>query len=253
MTGGHLGLKKTLDQLQRRAYWVNWKQSTAIYCRQCPECSTYFRGRLPHSAPMQDVVKGAPFERVGIDLTGPHPRSRRGHVYILTYLDHFTKWAEAVPLRNKEATSVVDVLINEIFPRTGLPRQILCDNGREFKNQLLDELLNRLNVDRAFTTSYSPATNGATERLHRTINSMLAKVVAQDQRDWCERLPAVMAAYRSSVHSSTGFSPNFLVFGREVNAPIDIMLGRPDDPQYDNVDSYVQQKLNLLETAYQMA
>ena len=202
---------------------------------------------------MQDMVIGAPFERVGLDLTGPHPRSKRGHVYILTYLDHFTKWAEAVPLRNKEATSVADALVNEIFPKTGLPRQILCDNGREFKNQLLDELFDRLNIDRAFTTAYSPSTNGATERLHRTLNIMLAKVVAQDQRDWCERLPMVMAAYRSSVHTTTGFSPNFLVYGREVNAPIDVMLGRPDEPQYDSVDDHVQRKLDLLESAYRIA
>ena len=82
---------------------------------------------------------------------------------------------------------------------------------------------------------------------------MLAKVVAHDQRDWCEHLPMVMAAYRSSVHSSTVFSPNFLVFGREVNAPIDLMLSRPYDPQYDSVDEYVQRKLDILESAHQLA
>lgn len=71
---------------------------------------------------------------------------------------------------------------------------------------------------------------------------MLAEVVAQNQRDWCERLPMIMATYRSSVHSATGFSPNFVVYGREVNTPLNVILSRPDDLQYDSVDGYVQQK-----------
>ena len=100
MTGGHMGLKKTLNQLQRRAYWLGWRQEALRFCRRCSECATYFRGRPPHSGPMQEMVIGAPLDRVGIDLTGPHPRSRRGYTYILTYIDHFSKWAEAVPLRN---------------------------------------------------------------------------------------------------------------------------------------------------------
>jgi hypothetical protein len=76
MTGGHLGLKKTLQQVQRRAYWLDWRQHTAKFCRKCPECSTYHKGRLPYSAPMQEMMVGASFERVGINLTGSHPCSK---------------------------------------------------------------------------------------------------------------------------------------------------------------------------------
>ena len=115
---------------------------------------------------------------------------------------------------------------------------------------MLDELAKRLGIDRIFSTAYSPTTNGAIERLHRTMNSMLGKVVSTNQRDWCVRLPSVMAAYRASVHSSTGFSPNFLTFGRELNAPIDIMLGRPTDTEYYSLDEFVEKKLTLMESAY---
>ena len=250
MTGGHMGLKKTLAQLQRRAYWVGWRQQTARFCQRCSECATYFRGRLPHSSPMQEMVIGSPFERAGIDLTGPHPKSSRGYSYILTYIDHFSKWADAVPLRNKEAATVAEALATKIFPYIGLPRQLLSDNGGEFRNQLLDELAKRLDVDRIFTTAYTPSTNGTIERLHRTMNCMLGKVVSTNQRDWCVRLPTVMAAYRASVHSATGFSPNFLTFGRELNAPIDIVLGRPDDAEYHSPNDFIEHKLLLMESAY---
>jgi hypothetical protein len=62
-----------------------------------------------------------------------------------------------------------------------------------------------------------------------------------------------MAAYRSAVHSSTNFSPNFLVFGREVNAPIDLMLGRPEGVEYQSTDDYVEIKLSNMERAHQLA
>jgi len=253
MTGNHMGVKKTLAQLQRRAYWVGWRPQALRFCQKCPECATYFRGRPPHSGPMQEMVIGTPLDRVGIDLTGPHPRSRRGFTYNLTYIDHFSKWAEATPLRNKEATTVVNALVTKIIPITGLPRQILSDNGREFRNLILDELSKRLGIDRCFTSPYTASTNGTTERLHRTLNSMLAKVVSTSQKDWCEHLPSVMTAYRSSVHSSTGFSPNFLMFGRELNAPIDLVLGRPDELQYLGMNDFAERKLSLLESAYSMA
>ena len=93
--GGHMGLRRTLDQVQRRAFWIGWRRDVRRYCRKCPNCNSYFRGRLPKSASLQPLITGAPFERLHIDLTGPHPR--RGSVYIITCINPFTKWAEAFP------------------------------------------------------------------------------------------------------------------------------------------------------------
>jgi len=63
------------------------------------------------------------------------------------------------------------------------------------------------------------------ERFHRTINSVLAKTVAENQRDWDVRLPYVMAAFRATGHDTTGYSPNFLVLKRETKAPPDLVYG----------------------------
>jgi transposase InsO family protein len=92
------------------------------------------------------------------------------------------------------------------------------------------ELCRAFQIEKIRTTSYKPSTNGAVERFHRTLNSMLGKVVEESQRDWDHRLYEVMAAYRSTVHQSTGFSPNFLVYGRENRAPIDLVLAVSDEP-----------------------
>ena len=129
------------------------------------------------------MVVGAPWERVGMDLTGKHPRSRRGSYYILTYLDHFTKFAEAYPIPNKEAETICRVLVEEIFPRFGVPIQLLRDQGREFDNPLMKGLSAVYGIDKICTSAYRPSTNEATERLHRTLNTMLGKVITEAQRD----------------------------------------------------------------------
>ena len=78
MCDGHMGIAKTCDQLQRRAFWPGWRIDTIRFCRRCPQCCTYHRGQLPRSGALQPIVAGAPFERMGIDFIGPHCRTARG-------------------------------------------------------------------------------------------------------------------------------------------------------------------------------
>ena len=157
-TGGHLGVRKTQNQVQRRAFWKGWIADVYRFCRRCPECCSYRRGGPPRQSALQDLTVGAPWERIGIDLTGRHPRSRRGNYYILTYVDHFTKFAEALPIPNKEAATVCTVLVEQVFPPFGTPIQILSDRGKEFDNTLMRGLCEGLGIDKMRTTPYKAST-----------------------------------------------------------------------------------------------
>ena len=253
-TGGHLGIKRTRTQVQQRGYWVGWSSDVAKFCAACEECSCFHRGKPQRKGHLQNMLVGEPLERLAIDITGPHPKSRAGHVFILTVLDPFTKWAEAIPIRNHEAVTVARVLTDQVFSRIGVPLQILSDRGAEFESSLVAELCKTLEVDKIRTTAYKPSTNGGVERFHRTLNSMLAKVVEYSQRDWSARLPHVMAAYRASRHEATGYSPNFLVFGRELRAPVDIVFGTPDEEAEAPraVDVFVDEKIHVMQDAYRL-
>ena len=80
--GGHLRtVRRTLDQIQRRAFWFGWRRDVRRLCQQCTNCNGYYRGQLPRSGPLQPMLSGAPLERLHIDLTGLHPRSRRGATF----------------------------------------------------------------------------------------------------------------------------------------------------------------------------
>jgi len=87
MNGGQLGIRHTLEQVRRRASWPGWHGDVRRHCKQCQNCNGYFRGQLPRPGPLQPMLASQPFERIHLDITGPHPRSRRGSVYIVTVVD----------------------------------------------------------------------------------------------------------------------------------------------------------------------
>jgi hypothetical protein len=251
MVGGHMGISKTCDQVRRRAYWIGWRNDVASYCRRCPECSSYHRGKLPRYGNLQPILAGAPFERVSIDLTGPHPRTPRGSVYILTCIDLFTKYAEAFPIPDKRAEVVARVLVEQIFCRYGTPLTLLSDNGREFHSTILLQICNLLGIDKLRTTFYKSSTNALAERLHKTINSMLGKVVNQRHSDWDLCLPYVMAAYRNTRHDATQYTPNYLMMGHEVRTTADVLYGTESPEEtHDNYDDYVETVKDRFQTAY---
>jgi len=135
---------------------------------------------------------------------------------LLTVMNHFTKWAEAIPLRNHTVPTVARTLMVNVFSRFGVPLRLLSDRGSEFESALFSKLCKWMCINNIRTTAYRPSTNGMVERYHRTLNSILGKIIREDQRNWCEKVPIAAAAYRASVHEATGYSPNRLMLNREV-------------------------------------
>jgi len=108
-----------MDQVRQRFYWSTWKEDTRRFCHQCPKCTGYHRGKLAKQGPLQPVLTGVPYEKWYIDLTGLHPKSNRGNIWILTCLDGWSKWVEEFSLKNKEAKTVGKVLVKHVFTRFG--------------------------------------------------------------------------------------------------------------------------------------
>ena len=249
--GGHLGERRTLNQVRQRAFWVDWAQETRLFCKLCKEYSRYRRSKALKQGHLVHMTTVEPWERLGVDVTGPHPKSSKGNIYILTLTDYFSKWSDGFPMRNQEASTIAKILVDRVFSYFGTPLQIVTDRGRNFESHLFEELCRQLGIDNVRTTAYKPSTNGLIERFHRTLNSMIAKVVQDNQRDWDTHLPSVLAAYRATIHESTGFSLNFLFLGREVAAPLDLLLGKaPCVTTEFSTNDFVANRQKIIRNAY---
>ena len=95
-------------------------------------------------------------------------------------VDHFSKWAEAIPLSNHTASTVAKALVTHFFSRYGVPRQLLTDRGPKFGSRLFLELVQLLGIDILRTMAYRAATNGAVERFHRTKNCCVTVIALVD-------------------------------------------------------------------------
>lgn len=250
LNGGHLGIRRAKVKLQQRFYWPKWGTSVQLARQRCQQCARYQKPRPQHQGQLCPMVTGEPWERLGIDVTGPHPTSAKGNCYILTVIDHFTKWVEILPMRNQEASTVAKLLVDRVICVHGCPKQILTDQGPNFESQLFQELCRLLAVDKIRTTPYKPSTNGNIERFHSTMHSLIAKWVSEKQRDWDDKLPAVAFAYRTTVHEATGFTPYFLMHGRETRLPADLVYGDADAVCQPDVHDYPNRLVDTLREAF---
>ena len=103
--------------------------------------------------------------------------------------------------------SVADAFFTQVVCHFGMPIVIHSDQGREFENKIMQELCILCGSHKTRTTLYHPESDGMVERFNRTLLMMLAMFAGNNRDDWDDLLPAVMTAYRSSVHESTGFRP----------------------------------------------
>jgi len=135
------------------------------------------------------------------------------------------------------------------------PTQLLSDRGAEFEGSVMTEVCRLMEIDKIRTTSYNPSTNGALERVHRTLNTMLGKIVIENQRDWDSHVAYALAAYNATEHSATGYTPNMLVYGRELRFPNKLMYAdvRDTEVMLRSSVEYVAERQALFQKSFTLA
>ena len=225
VTGGHLGEERTTHQLRQRFYWPGFFQDIRNFLRTCATCATRKSKAPKPRAPLQTIQAGYPMQTVAVDIMGPLPESDSGNSYILVVGDYFTRWMEAYAIPDQEAITVAKKLVDECFCRFSPPDQLHSDQGKQFESNLIKEICQIFNIDKTRTTAYHPQCDGLVERFNRTLQDMIATTIKDHPFDWEGAIRKVCFAYNSSVHSTTGHTPFFLMFGRETKLPIDLAYG----------------------------
>ena len=157
-------------------------------------------------------------EFIAMDLIGEfHPASSKGNRYALTAICMLTGFTFCIPLKSKKAEDVVTAYLNHICCVFGPSKKILTDNGTEFKNKMWEEVFKRLKMEHRVTPIYSPQCNGRIEGFHKFLKACIGKQIQQGL-EWDDLVWKATAAYNFFPTESSGFSPFFLMFGREANA-----------------------------------
>ncbi|XP_014834308.1 PREDICTED: uncharacterized protein LOC106911992 isoform X3 [Poecilia mexicana] len=214
--GGHTGIVKTRIAMCSRFYWPGMTADIEKWVSQCDRCQRV-GPPLQVVRELQCIKVSGVWELIGIDLTGPMPLTSCGNQYILTATDYFSKWVEAFPLKTKTAEEVCQKLCS-IFYRHG------C---REFVNTMNCRLCDLLSIQRSITAAYHPQTNGLDEKTNDSIKRALRKLVNDKQDDWDMFLEATLFSLRSKTHTTTKYSPFFLMYGREARFPSEVPVDMP--------------------------
>ena len=145
---------------------------------------------------------------------------------------------EAYPLPDSLAKTVAKALVDGFFSRFGVPFWLKSDNGPQFKSDLFKELCILLEVEPRKSTAFHPQGNSRAERMVKVVGNLLASFCTSQKR-WDEQLPLLTLAYRSTIHETTGYTPNYLMLGREVFLPRDIMIGVIPEDQRQIAPTFV--------------
>jgi transposase InsO family protein len=253
----HLGRAKTVGVLSNRFWWPGLHETTNAFVNRCLRCQQRKSPRQKQRGLLSPARTSRPWEVIFFDFMGPFPRSTSGNCYVVTAIDGFTKYvlALAVPAANQDAALT---LLRRVICFGGVPRQIRTDQGSHFTGNSYESFCADLKLPHITVAPYHHAATGQVERLHATLEDMIATSLTTPTlrgapRQWDSLLDCHVFAYNTSVQKSVGDSPFFLNFGRDAMLPPDIYLLADDPIGSMSLHGYRAEMLRAQEVAHEDA
>ena len=249
---GHVCADKVLPLVRSRFFWPYMKKDIEYYVKEQCSCVKQKKPNAQHREEITSILTTSPFELLSLDFVHLETASG-GYEYILVLIDHFTRFAVCYPTRNKAGKTAADRLFNDFALRYGFPHKILHDQGKEFENELFTQLEKLSGTMKCRTTPYHPQTNGKCERFNRTILGMMRTLGETEKTQWNKHLQKLVHAHNSTVSSATGYSPFFLLYGREPRLAIDTLFEETAIKGSKEYRVYVENWQRAMKNAYEIA
>ena len=229
-------------------------ENIARWIRSCSACSRRKTTRPMNSGLTNLTLATDSWETVGIDLVGPLPVTDDGYRWLLTIVDQFSRWPMAIPLRGRTSSEIAKALHDHLITQHGPPTTILSDRGRELISKAMQYLCQFWGVRKVATGGYNPTGNAFCERFHRYLNCAITtlKPGSADSPEWDRLVPAVLFSYRCSINDATGFSPYYMLHGKEPHMPEDLLF-QVKEKKLEFIADYVDTIQSNLKSAFELA
>ena len=249
---GHQGRVRTLSLLRERFFWPGMQVEATQHIAKCSRCLK--RKSTPQVAPLQPIFVSQPLELVHLDYLTLEP-SKGNIENVLVITDHFTRYALAYASKTQTAQATARILWDNFICHYGFPEQFISDQGRNFESDLIQELCKIAGVKKLHTTPYHPQSNGQCERFNSTLCNMLGTLSDEEKSDWKSHLGCMTHAYNCTKHTSTTYSPYYLMFDRHPRLPIDVEFGlhKPNCSDNCSKSRYIQKLRRRLNYAHKKA
>ena len=173
----HPGVKRTLKLLALNFSWPRLRKSVENYVNECDSCQRR-KGSHEYKAHLSDPGNPvAPFEVISMDIKEPYLLTPRKNRYLLTFMDHFSKYEEIFPIEDHSTLTCARVYASQIITRHGSGSKLITDQGAAFMSSFFNDTCKILGIQRTRTSSYHAMSNGQVERLHRTLHTTLSHYV----------------------------------------------------------------------------
>ena len=225
--GCHSGADKLMYSLVDRYYWPRMQQQVMDYASSCSRCQEFKIGKAVGKTMVGEIPEPLFNELVVADVCGPLKLTEMGHNYILCIIEYSTRFVRFIPMKDCTAKAVAKSFYDQWVCIFGPPTAMNSDRGPAFISNLLRELAAFLGIRQKFSCPYVARSHGIIERVQLTLQKSLGFYLEHYQDNWDIPLQAVAHAINSTPNKSTGFSPNLLMFGREVGKVVDGVISMP--------------------------